>query len=266
AFEDGHTQIYDAAADEQAPLGTDHTGHHEDGPGAEAYGDSAGVDQRGADQDGSEHGVDQGYGQDGGEHDGDQGYGRDAGEHPGDQGGGADAEGFGDQGYGDQGRADQGYGHDGGGHYGVDHDGHTEMAGPDHDGATSLAGIPVGDYDPDALVLVLSDGTTVVVDRPILLGRAPDAARFSGDDVPRLVQVRSPERDVSATHVEVRPAGESVVVTDMDSTNGTVIVLPDQPAFRLHPRTGVPVPAGAYVELGTDAGFHVDGAGQVPEQ
>ncbi|MGO1510191.1 MAG: hypothetical protein ACTHW4_06425, partial [Actinomycetales bacterium] len=257
AFEDGHTQIYDAAADEQAPFGTDHTGHHEDGHyadgqhadghhtdghhtdgqhgedghGAEAYGDSAGVDQGGAYQDGGGHGVDQGYGQDGGGHDGDQGY-----------------------------------GHDGGGHYGVDHDGHTEMAGPDHDGATSLAGIPVGDYDPDALVLVLSDGTTVVVDRPILLGRAPDAARFSGDDVPRLVQVRSPERDVSATHVEVRPAGESVVVTDMDSTNGTVIVLPDQPAFRLHPRTGVPVPAGAYVELGTDAGFHVDGAGQVPEQ
>jgi hypothetical protein len=124
----------------------------------------------------------------------------------------------------------------------------------------------VGDYSASGLAIILTDGTTIVVDRPILLGRAPDAARFTGEDVPRLVQVRSPERDVSATHVEVRPAGDTVVVTDMDSTNGTVIVLPDQPAFRLHPRTGVPVPAGAYVELGTDAGFHVDLLGQVPAQ
>lgn len=60
----------------------------------------------------------------------------------------------------------------------------------------------------------------------------------------------NPERDISATHVEVRPAGGHVVVTDMNSTNGTVLHLPDQPPVRLQPGSGVPVGAGAVIELG----------------
>ncbi|MGC5629133.1 hypothetical protein ACPYO6_12945 [Georgenia sp. Z1344] len=237
-------------------------GDHGDGDGGygdQGHGDAGYGDQDQGDGGYGDHGQDDaGYG--------DHGYGD---QGPGDAGYGEQGQGdggYGDQGYGDQGGDGDGapgYDQQGHGAAAADQDGHADPAGPDHDGATSM--VSVGDY-AEGLVLVLPDGTTVAVDRPVLLGRAPDATRFSGDDAPRIVQVRSPERDVSATHVEVRPAGDTVVVTDMDSTNGTVIVLPDQPAFRLHPRTGVPVPPGAYVELGTDAGFHVDVAGQVPEQ
>jgi resuscitation-promoting factor RpfA len=52
-----------------------------------------------------------------------------------------------------------------------------------------------------------------------------------------------------------------VVVTDMNSTNGTVLVLPGQPSFRLHPGTGVPVPPGGVIELGTGVSVTVVHAG-----
>ena len=131
----------------------------------------------------------------------------------------------------------------------------------DHDGQTivtaelpSVPGSVVSDEPAErpapAVELVLSTGPRIEMDRPVLLGRAPEAARFAGTEVPRLVSVSNPERDVSATHVEVRPAGGHVVVTDLSSTNGTVLHLPDQPPFRLQPGTGVPVEAGAVIELG----------------
>lgn len=111
---------------------------------------------------------------------------------------------------------------------------------------------------PPALALVLPSGQRIAVDRPVLLGRAPEAGRFVGD-APRLVAVANPERDVSATHVEIRPGDGHVVVTDMSSTNGTVVTAPgDRPAFRLRPGSGVPVPPGTVIELGTGVSLRVE--------
>ncbi|MEE6272549.1 FHA domain-containing protein [Georgenia sp. MJ206] len=136
-----------------------------------------------------------------------------------------------------------------------DHDGHTILTA---DLRASAAGLPDADApaeepprppDPE-LELVLSSGPRILMDRPVLLGRAPEASRFVGSDAPRLVTVPNPSRDISGTHVELRPAGGHVVVTDMNSTNGTVLTPPGQPAFRLPPGSGVPVVAGAVIELG----------------
>lgn len=129
----------------------------------------------------------------------------------------------------------------------------------DHDGETILASdLPVSDVEiaveperPATLLeLVLSTGPRIEMDRPVLLGRAPEAARFAGTEVPRLVSVSNPERDISSTHAEIRPAGDHVVVTDLNSTNGTVVHRADQPSVRLQPGTGMPVGEGAVVELG----------------
>ncbi|MFH5823509.1 FHA domain-containing protein [Georgenia sp. AZ-5] len=109
-------------------------------------------------------------------------------------------------------------------------------------------------------VLVLPGGERVPVTGPVLLGRAPEAGRFGGDAVPRLVRVPSPGKDVSGTHAEVRPAGRHVVVTDMSSTNGTLLHLPGQQPVRLRPGTGVPVPPGGVIELG--AGVRITVAGE----
>ncbi len=138
----------------------------------------------------------------------------------------------------------------------------------DHDGETILASdLPVTDVEiavepverpAPVLELVLSTGPRIEMDRPVLLGRAPEAARFAGTEVPRLVSVSNPERDISSTHAEIRPAGGHVVVTDLNSTNGTVVHRPDQPSVRLQPGTGVPVGAGAVIELGTGVTVSVE--------
>ena len=68
--------------------------------------------------------------------------------------------------------------------------------------------------------LVLSTGLVVPLDRAVLLGRAPQVARVTNRELPRLITVPSPQQDISRTHAEVRVEGDHVVVTDLDSTNG----------------------------------------------
>ena len=73
-------------------------------------------------------------------------------------------------------------------------------------------------------VLSPSSGGRVDVDRPILVGRSPSASRVSGDQLPRLLTVPSPSHDISRTHLQVVPGDGQVVLTDLNSTNGTILV------------------------------------------
>ncbi len=102
--------------------------------------------------------------------------------------------------------------------------------------------------------LIFSSGEIVDVDRAVLVGRAPESRRFGGDDQSRLVTVPSPHQEVSSTHLEIRPgAGAdhgSAVVTDLGSTNGTVVVQPGLPAEDLQPGIAVQLIPGAIVDLG----------------
>ncbi len=102
--------------------------------------------------------------------------------------------------------------------------------------------------------LLLPSGETVEVDRSVLLGRAPEARRFTSTEQPRLVTVPSPNQEISSTHLEIRPgAGAdhgSAVVTDLGSTNGTVLVQPGLPPEDLQPGIAVQLIPGAVVDLG----------------
>ena len=80
---------------------------------------------------------------------------------------------------------------------------------------------------PVLAVLRASDGSTAEVDRAVLIGRAPSAQRSSAR-APRLMTVPSPGHDISRTHLEVAPEGWSVAVTDLHSTNGTILVRPGE--------------------------------------
>ena len=103
---------------------------------------------------------------------------------------------------------------------------------------------------PVLAVLHASDGGVAELDRPVLVGRAPDPSR-SGSREPRLLTVQSPGHDISRTHVEIAPDGWQIVVTDLHSTNGTTLVRPggyDQQ--RLAPGESVPVQLGSVLELG----------------
>jgi pSer/pThr/pTyr-binding forkhead associated (FHA) protein len=112
--------------------------------------------------------------------------------------------------------------------------------------------------------LVLSDGQVVDVDRVVIVGRAPRARR-PGDEHALLVTVPSPQQEISSTHVEFRPGTGadqgSPVVTDLGSTNGTVVVQPGLRPEDLHPGVAVQLNPGAVVDLGEGLTIQVAPAG-----
>ena len=141
-----------------------------------------------------------------------------------------------------------------------DHDGHTVAGGWDpNQFARQQPGIPGQPPAPSVTApavarLVFSSGETVDVDRAVLVGRAPEARRFTSTDQPRLVTVPSPHQEISSTHVEVRPGSGadhgSAVVTDLGSTNGTVLTQPGLDEEELQPGMAVQLLPGAVIDLG----------------
>jgi hypothetical protein len=96
------------------------------------------------------------------------------------------------------------------------------------------------------------------VDRPVLIGRAPSADRSSSRS-PRLMTVASPNYDISRTHLEVAPQGWQVVVTDLNSTNGTVLVRPGAvDRQQLVPGEPVTAQLGSVIELGDGVSVLID--------
>lgn len=137
----------------------------------------------------------------------------------------------------------------------------------DHDGLTQAGGWTPGPPPPGipgqepapavtrpVARLLVSTGESVEVDRAVVVGRAPESRRFPHDDQPRLVTVPSPQQEISSMHVEIRPGSGadhgSAVVTDLGSTNGTVLVQPGLPAEDLRPGVGVALLPGAVIDLG----------------
>ena len=111
---------------------------------------------------------------------------------------------------------------------------------------------------PVLAVLRSSDGSTAEVDRAVLVGRAPSAQRSSAR-TPKLMTVPSPGHDISRTHVEVAPEGWSVVVTDLHSTNGTILIRPGGVDRQPMPAgEAVPVELGSVVELGDGISILID--------
>lgn len=122
---------------------------------------------------------------------------------------------------------------------------------------------PVTEGPQPVARLLFSHGHAVEVDRPILVGRAPDPGRLDGDDQPLLVRVPSPNQEISATHAVVRPGSEhdegTAVLVDLGSTNGTLVVLPGRPPQELEPREPVRLEPGAIIDLGDGLTIHVTG-------
>ena len=142
---------------------------------------------------------------------------------------------------------------------GGDHDGLTQAGdAPTEQFSMPQPGIPGQPPAPEVTrpvaQLVISNGETVEVDRVVLIGRAPEARRFTATEQPRLVTVPSPLHEISSTHVEVRPGSGadhgSAVVTDMGSTNGTVLIQPGLGPEDLKPGIAVQLIPGAIINLG----------------
>lgn len=135
----------------------------------------------------------------------------------------------------------------------------------DHDGATisvaqlrALRGAttdPGTDPAPVAAPVVsgrirLSTGQVVELDRTVVIGRRPRSTRVSADQLPHLIAVDSPEQDISRSHVEIRLEGDSVIVVDLHTTNGTTLIRGGSDPVRLHPGEQTVVVTGDVIDLG----------------
>ncbi|MDH2445082.1 FHA domain-containing protein [Amnibacterium sp. CER49] len=96
----------------------------------------------------------------------------------------------------------------------------------------------------------LGDRPPERVDAPVYVGRQPRSPRVTGPMLPRLVRVDSPSREVSATHIELRPTAEGLVLTDLQSTNGTVVRQPGIGVRRLESGESLPVVPGTLIDIG----------------
>jgi len=96
--------------------------------------------------------------------------------------------------------------------------------------------------------LVLHDGSTLTVPSPLLLGRNP--ARPANLPGAYLLPLSDATKTVSKTHAVLEIDGQGIWVTDLDSTNGSQVALPNGGNTHAAPRQRTAVPAGSDLALG----------------
>ena len=137
---------------------------------------------------------------------------------------------------------------------GGDHDGHTVLSddirrlrGEDRVRASRppTPAVPSG----PRYSLSLSTGGTQPLEGVALIGRAPSAAKITGGRIPTLVTIPG-DQDISRNHVQLAVEGDTVVVTDLNSRNGTTVVLPGRAPQHLRANEPTAVLVGTVVDLG----------------
>lgn len=99
----------------------------------------------------------------------------------------------------------------------------------------------------------LSTGGTELLDRTVIVGRAPSATRVTGGDIPKLITMSTPNQDISRTHAQLAVEGGTVVVTDLHSSNGTFVTLPGRAPQKLRGGEPTTVIVGTVIDLGDGA-------------
>lgn len=135
------------------------------------------------------------------------------------------------------------------------HDGRTVLRSSlptEPDEATRLRSAPEqpAPRRPSTFGFRVRDGQPYPLDVVHYVGRNPKQPRIPLAEPVRLFSVASPTKLVSSTHLELRQQGESVVVTDLRSTNGTSVILPGRDWQRLRAGQGVAVIPGTLIDIG----------------
>jgi FHA domain len=119
---------------------------------------------------------------------------------------------------------------------------------------------PVSVPRPVLGVLRLSLGDVITLDRGVVMGRSPrtDFAGADGEERPHVVKLPSTDGDISRTHVRVTLDGWHVLVTDLNSTNGTLVTLPGRNAQQLRPSEPTPIQPGTIVTLAEGIDFRYE--------
>ncbi len=95
-------------------------------------------------------------------------------------------------------------------------------------------------------------GTAAVVplDVPVVVGRRPAAQRVPEHPPPRRIVIPADRADVSGRHVRIEQLGDTLVVSDLGSTNGVVVHWSSGSTSRLRPGESCALLPDAVVVLG----------------
>lgn len=107
-------------------------------------------------------------------------------------------------------------------------------------------------------VLRLSLGDVIALDRGVVMGRNPRTDFAGGGERPHVVKLPSADGDISRTHLRVTLDGWHVLVTDLNSTNGTLVTLPGRDPQQLRPGEPVPIQPGTVVALADGIDFRYE--------
>jgi len=109
-------------------------------------------------------------------------------------------------------------------------------------------------------VLRLSVGDMISLDRDVVMGRNPkvDFPGTDGEERPHVVRLSGEDGDISRTHLRVTLDGWHVLVTDLNSTNGTLITLPGREPEQLRPGQPMPIKPGTVVTLADGIDFRYE--------
>lgn len=105
-----------------------------------------------------------------------------------------------------------------------------------------------------AWTLVLPDGNEVEATSRIVVGRRPWRTDPEATST-YYVLAPSPRREISGKHVEFSVVGDELHATDLDSTNGTLVLSGDAPPRLLHHSSIVSLHQGDTLDLGE--GFRI---------
>ena len=94
------------------------------------------------------------------------------------------------------------------------------------------------------------------VDTGVVVGRAPDPGR--GPQGSYLMRVNSPSSDISRSHLLVTLKDWNVLVTDLNSTNGTTVMPVGEQPFVLANGQTVQVELGAILDLGDGVSLRIE--------
>lgn len=99
-------------------------------------------------------------------------------------------------------------------------------------------------------------GDFVNIDGAVVIGRSPDANRGPSGAV--AMRVPSPSNDISRSHLLVTVRDWNVHVTDLLSTNGTLVLPVGEPPFTLADGASVQVELGTVLDLGDGVSVRIE--------
>ncbi|HEV2258968.1 MAG TPA: FHA domain-containing protein [Streptosporangiaceae bacterium] len=112
---------------------------------------------------------------------------------------------------------------------------------------------------PPLGVLILGDGSVCQLDADYVIGREPTLDSAVAEGRARPLRLMGASGVVSRIHARVELDGWQVFLTDLNSANGTQVLMPgERNPVNLQPGVRTPLQAGAQIRLGGEYGLQYD--------